>query len=499
VIIAHDLGTTGDKASLHEDDGQLVATVTITYKTHFATGGVAEQDPAQWWRATCEATRQLLEQTGTSASRVSVLGLSGQMMGAVFLDRALEPVRPAMIWADHRSGEQAARVAGQVSVEETYRITGHRLNPTYSLTKIAWVHENEPEVWAKTRWVCQAKDYIVSRITGRLVTDPSDASSTNAYDQSTQQWSSRMLDAAEVDVAVLPEIVPSTSVVGTVRAKVAEELGLLTGTPVVIGGGDGPLAAIGAGVVGPKDGAYMYLGSSSWVSFAATEPLHDPQMRTMTFNHVVPGFFMPTATMVAGAGSLQWVSEVLAPHGEGADITTLLAEAVHCLALEDDLLFLPHLLGERSPYWDPSARGAFVGLTRAHQRGNLVRAVLEGVALNLLTCIQAFRACGRRITEVAAIGGGAKSDLWLQLFADAFDVTVVRRNIIDEANSLGAAVAAGVGAGLIEDFRVARTLSVEMDHFTPDPERGERFAVVHQRWLATYRALEPLRAGQERS
>lgn len=497
MILAHDLGTTGDKASLHTDDGRLVAAVTVGYPTRYAPGGVVEQDPEDWWRACCEATRRLLAETGTAAERVSVVGLSGQMMGAVLLDRAHRPVRPALIWADHRSGPQADRVARTVPVEETYAITGHRLNPTYSLTKVAWVRDTEPDVFARTAVVCQAKDHVVARLTGELVTDPSDASSTNAFDQRTGTWSTRLLEAADLDPALMPPVVPSTTVVGGVRAEVAEEVGLRAGTPVVIGGGDGPMAAVGAGVVTPEDGAYLYLGSSSWVSFAARAPLHDPGMRTMTFNHVVPGLFVPTATMVAGAGSLQWVGEVLEPGTDGARTGALLAEAAGVTALDDHLHFLPHLLGERSPHWEPAARGAFLGLTRAHGRGHLVRAVLEGVVLNLLTCVQAFRDCGADVGQVTAIGGGARSDLWLQLFADAFGTPVVRRDVVDEANSLGAAVVAGVGAGLLDDVTAARGLARETARFEPSPERTEAFAAALPRWSALYRALEPTFPGAD--
>jgi xylulokinase len=490
VIVAHDLGTTGDKASLHDDDGRLVAAVTVHYDTRYAAGGVAEQDPRAWWRACCEATRRLLVETGTPTEKVRALGLSGQMMGAVFLDHRHQPLRPAMIWADHRSTPQAARIGQRVSVEEAYRITGHRLNPTYSLTKIAWVRENEPDAFARTKFVCQAKDYVVARLTGRGATDPSDASSTNAYDQEAAGWRSACSRRRTSTRSYCPRSCPRR------RSSARCSRGLPTSSAYALArrsssaGATGPLAAIGAGVVTPEDGAYLYLGSSSWVSFSAAAPLYDPQMRTMTFNHVVPGLFVPTATMVAGAGSLQWVSDVLAPHSAGAEIETLLAEAAHAVGLDDHLYFLPHLLGERSPHWNPAARGAFVGLSPAHARGDLVRALLEGVVLNLLTCVEAFRGCGAEVAEVAAIGGGAKSDLWLQLFADAFGVPVTRRNIVDEANSLGAAVTAGVGAGVLDDFTVARTLSAETARFLPDPSRADLIRLAHETWISTYRALE---------
>ncbi|MBX6765814.1 MAG: xylulokinase [Actinomadura rubrobrunea] len=488
MIIAHDLGTTGDKASLHHDDGRLVAAVTVRYGTRFAAGGVAEQDPADWENAVAAATRRLLADTGTDPAAVRALSFSGQMMGAVLLDAAYRPVRPALIWADHRSSAQAARLTARIGAEAAYRLLGHQIHPTYSLTKILWVREHEPETFARVAHVCLAKDHVVQRLTGRLVTDPSDASSTNAYDQRAGRWSERMLDAAGLDPALFPEIVPSTTVVGELSAASAEAVGLRPGTPVVLGGGDGPLAALGAGVIDPEDGAYTYLGSSSWVSLSAPEPLLDPRMRTMTFDHVVPGRYVPTATMQTGGAALEWIADILRPDGaEGRydDLTRAAADAD-----TTGLYFLPHLLGERSPYWNASARGVFLGLARHHGRAEMTRAVLEGVAFNLYTCVRAFREAGHRVDRVDAIGGGASSDLWLQILADTWGATVRRRRIGEEANSLGAAVTAAVGAGLVPGFEVARDLSEITAEFTPDPARHAEYERRHASFLDAYRRLE---------
>ena len=495
MIVAHDLGTTGDKASLHEDDGRLVASLTVHYDTHYGRGGVVEQDPDAWWAAVAKATRSLLETTSTPADSVRAVGFSGQMMGAVFLDANFSLVRPAMIWADTRSSLQSDTISQTVGFDRGYEITGHQFNPTYSLSKIVWLRENDPETFARVAHVCQAKDYIVARLTGRLVTDPSDASGTNAFDQATGTWSTEILAAAGIDASVLPEIVPSTTVVGTVTGAAAEYTGLAVGTPVVIGGGDGPLAALGAGIVDAADGAYAYLGSSSWVSFASPRPLLDPGKRTMTFNHVVPGAYVPTATMQSGGGSLQWIADVLEPGADGQRFDRLVANAANVEASGEGLFFLPHLLGERSPYWNPDARGAFVGLSRHHGPEHLTRAVLEGVAFNLGTCVDAFRESGAVIDRVDAIGGGAKSDAWLQIMADAWGVTVRRRDIVDEANSLGAAVTAGVGAGLISDFGVARELSTVTASFDPNEENHARYRAAHERFLDAYLRLESWHPG----
>jgi len=491
MLIAHDLGTTGDKASLHDDTGRLLASTTTRYETRYDRDGLAEQDPDAWWGAVCEATRQLLGRAGVEPGAVAAVGFSGQMMGAVFLDATYRPVRPAIIWADHRSAAECDRLVAGFGMAEGYRTTGHQLNPTYSLSKIMWVRDHEPEVFARVRHVCLAKDFVVHRLTGVLVTDPSDASSTNAYDQGAGAWSAGLLDVAGLDVALLPEVVASTTVVGGVTAAAAAECGLAAGTPVVIGGGDGPLAAVGAGVVSPGSGAYAYLGSSSWVSLAATEPLNDPQLRTMTFNHVVPGLFVPTATMQAGGGSLQWVADLLVPGEEGDRFRALVAATEPVAAAEDGLYFLPHLLGERSPYWNPAARGAFVGLARHHDRQHLTRAVLEGVAFNLATCVEAFRGTGADVDRVDAIGGGAASDVWLQIMADVWGATVRRRTVVEEANSLGAAVTAGVGVGLLDGFDVAPGLSEVSAVFTPDPARHDAYVQRHAVFLDAYRRLEP--------
>ncbi|SJN40174.1 Xylulose kinase [Microbacterium esteraromaticum] len=496
MIIAHDLGTTGNKASLHSDDGRLVASVTVPYPAHFAAGGVAEQNPQDWWDAVVRATRDLLARTETAPSEITGLVVSGQMMGAVLLDADGEPARPAIIWADTRSGAQQRQLEDALGAEHAYRVLGHRLNPTYSVEKVMWVRDNEPDVWARVRRVCVAKDFIVQRLTGRLATDRSDASGTNAYDQLAGDWSDEVLSAARLDRSLFPEILEATAIAGALTTTAAEALGLHTGVRVVMGGGDGPMAAVGSGIVAPEDGAYVCLGTSSWISFAANAPLHDPQMRTFSFNNVVPNRFVPTATMQAGGASVQWIAEALSPDPARPETGRLTAEATEDIDTED-LYFLPYLLGERSPIWDPDARGAFVGLGRHHTRAHLMRAVLEGTAFNLLTGIHAFRESGATIDRIDAVGGGAQSDAYLSVLADVWGVPVRRRTIVGEANSLGAAITGAVGLGLAE-FSAARALSEVTAEFTPDADRHARYLTRHSRFTDAYTALAPWFAGRPR-
>lgn len=453
LVLAHDLGTTGDKATLVAADGSVVGSVTVAYPVDFGADGKAEQHPDDWWRAFCEANHRLVAGLGIDAARINAVSFSGQMMGAVLLDDDGRAVRPGIIWADTRSRAQCAQLIDRVGMDEVYRMTGHRANPTYSLTKMMWVRDNEPDVFARASHFLLAKDVILQRLTGHYVTDPSDASSTNAFDQSASRWSEELIEAAGLDRSLFPEIVESTTDLGGVRPDIAEEAGLSPATRVVTGGGDGPMGALGAGIVNRESGVYTYLGSSSWVSFADTRPLHDPLMRSMTFNHVIPGHFVPTATMQAGGASFDWIVSVLRP-GSDDRFTAALADAEGAEASADGLYFLPHLLGERSPYWNPNARAVFAGLKMPHDRANMVRAVIEGVAFNLRTGLVAFEEAGHSFERIDAIGGAAKSPLVAQILADTWRLNVVPSAIGDHATSLGAAAVAALGAGIIQQHEV---------------------------------------------
>ena len=488
MIIAHDLGTTGNKASLHSDDGKMLQHCTISYPAHFASGGVAEQNPMDWWNAVGGASKKLLQMANISADQITGIGISGQMMGAIFLDENFNPTRDAIIWADFRAQKQSDLLIEKIGLEKAYKKLGHRLNPTYSISKVMWVRDNQPDIWAKTKHICIAKDFVNQKLTGRFVTEPSDASSTNCFDQIKLNWDTEILNAANIPISYFPEIVASTTVIGGLTKDAAEHVGLNVGTPVVAGGGDGPMAALGAGIIEPSDGAYVCMGSSSWVAVSTDKPLHDPKMRSMTWNHIVPNKFSPTATMQAGGASLQWIVEDLLPASEKDRYKILLDEAGKVNSSDDGLFFLPHILGERSPYWNPSAAGAFIGLGRHHDRSYLVRAVLEGVAFNLLTCIQAFTDNGVPIKRVDVIGGGAESALWLQIFADIWGVKVRSRSIVEDANSLGAAVTTLVALGKGE-FNMVKQLSTITAEFTPSSQ-SLKYQKQHKVFLDGYYKLE---------
>jgi len=496
-VIAHDLGTTGNKATLYDRDGQLVGASFHAYETEYAHTGWAEQNPADWWDAVCLSTRRLLSETGVRKSDIACITFSGQMMGAVPLDKNARPLRNAIIWADQRALDQERWIGERVSFEDVYQITGHRLSSSYSLAKILWIRDHQPDIFKATHKFVHAKDCIVARLTSRFVTDPSDASSMNLYDLNSGAWSAMILDAVNLPAELLPEIRRSIDVVGEVRAQIAEDIGVAAGTPVVIGGGDGACAAAGAGVI-EEGSAYNYVGSSSWIAISASRPVYDPDYRTFTFAHVIPDMVMPTGTMQAAGASYQWTRDQLSLF-EKETAERLGISPYELINLEvaqvapgaDGLFFLPYLMGERSPRWNPHARGAFIGLTIRHTRAHMYRAVLEGVTMNLRVILDAFRDQGTGIESMRLIGGGASGRIWNQIMADVYGMPVHRLAILEEATSMGAALVGGVGVGLYPDFSMIETMNDIAVTVMPDRRAQATYDNMLPVFNQLYDALAP--------
>jgi xylulokinase len=497
-IIAHDLGTTGNKATLYDRDGNLVGSTFYGYRTEYAHTSWAEQNPDDWWQAVCTTTQQLLKATGTRGDDVACVTFSGQMMGCVPLDEQAKPLCNAIIWADQRSVEQERWLGDRVPPQDVYRITGHRLSASYSLCKMLWLRDHQPDVFKQTYKFVHAKDSMVARLTGVFVTDPSDGSSMNLYDLEAGEWSQRIIEAAQIDPAQLPDLRSSIDVVGEVQRDVAGEVGVAAGTPVVIGGGDGACATAGAGCV--REGiAYNYIGSSSWIALASRYPIYDPDQKTFTFGHVVPGMFMPTGTMQAAGASYQWMRDQLGSY-EIQAAASLGISPYELMNLEAEkspvgangLIFLPYLMGERSPRWNTRARGAFVGLTIRHTRADMIRAVLEGVTLNLRVILDAFRTQGTDISAIRLIGGGARGRFWNQMMANVYGLPVHRLAVLEEATSMGAALAGGVGVGLYRDFSMIERMNPVVEVIDPQPRIRAIYDRIYPVFEAAYHALVPV-------
>lgn len=499
LILAHDLGTTGDKATLWDADGSVRGGAFHPYQTTIDRVGWAEQNPDDWWRAVCTTTQQLVSTAHVHAHDIACISFSGQMMGCVAVDRQARPLHNAIIWADNRAVEEAEQFAA-IGAAAVYRLTGHRIGPSYSGAKMLWLRRHKPDVFAATHKFLQAKDFIVARLTGQFATDLSDACGTLLYDLERRDWSPRILDAIKLDRALLPELHASTDVVGELTAQAAAAAGLAAGTPVVIGGGDGVCAATGAGVIS-EGGAYTYIGSSAWIGIATRQPIFDPAMRTFTFAHAAPGLFTPTGAMQAAGAAYQWLRDTLcqpekdaaaAQHTSPYALMDALAEQSPPGA--NGLLCLPYLMGERSPRWNPQARAAYVGLTIKHTRADMVRAVLEGVAFNLRGVLDAFEEQGARPPVMRVIGGGARGRIWRQIMADVYNRPVQRLAMVEEATSMGAAIAGGLGVGLFKDMSIAACMTPVTDVLEPQPAAVAVYARQYAAFNRAYTALSPVYA-----
>ncbi|MBD5094416.1 MAG: xylulokinase [Subdoligranulum sp.] len=496
-ILAHDLGTSGNKATLYRADGTLAASAVASYETRYPHPGWAEQDPEDWWRAICESSKDLMARAGAAPGEVACISFSAQMMGCLLVDKDGTPLRPMIIWADTRAAAQEKRMLDTAGMETVYRVTGHRASASYSAAKLLWVRDNEPEVYAKACKMLHAKDFIIHRLTGRFVTDYSDASGTNLFDIRKKEWSKEICAALDIPLALLPEPHPSADVAGTVTERAARACGLLAGTPVVIGGGDGSCACVGAGVVA-EGNTYCVLGSSSWISTASREPVYDDKMRTFNWVHLDPAFYTPCGTMQAAGVSYSWyrdtlcAEERLAAKAAGKSAYALIDEAARSTRPgANGLLYLPYLLGERSPRWNHAARGAFVGLDITTTRAEMSRAVMEGVGYNLKVILDILE--GRQpIEALTLIGGGAKGRLWLEILADIWQKPLEVPAYLEEATSLGAAVCGGVGVGLFPDYSAVRQFNKTVERIEPNRANAGRYQTLYAAFNEAYEALVPV-------
>ena len=496
-ILAHDLGTSGNKAVLYALDGTLVESAVRDYPTYYPFSGAVEQEAGDWWEAVCGCTKHLLESAGVSASDIACVSFSAQMMGCLLVDKAGAPLRRALIWADTRGSSQEKRMLESAGPENGYRITGHRLSASYSAAKLLWVRDNEPELYKKAAKMLHVKEYVILRLTGEIVTEYSDASGTNLLDISKKEWSGELLSAFDVPRGLLPDLYPSAHIAGKVTAEASRLTGLLEGTTVVIGGGDGSCACVGAGVVKPGK-VYNVIGSSSWISNVAEKPYFDPEMRTFNWFHLDENLYTPCGTMQAAGYSYAWFRDALcgeerwAANIAGVSPYKLIDRLVENTAPgAGGLLFLPYLLGERSPLWDHNARGAFIGLGISTGKGDMARAVLEGVGFNLKIILDILETCAP-INEVTVIGGGAKAAAWLQILANIWQKPLIVPRYLEEATSIGAAICGGVGIGAYPGFDIAESFNRPAGTVQPDKELAGVYNSLFVQFREAYTRLKPV-------
>ncbi|HPF86938.1 MAG TPA: xylulokinase [Candidatus Limiplasma sp.] len=459
-LLGIDLGTSGTKTVLFHQDGSVIASSTVEYPMSQPENGWAEQAPEDWWNAAVQTISSVLQKSGVDPAAIAGLGISGQMHGLVMLDEAGSVLRPSIIWADQRTGKECEEITEIIGAERLIEITANPALTGFTAGKIRWVQKHQPEIYAKCRHILLPKDYLRYMLTGDFATEVSDASGMQLLDVPKRCWSDEMLTKLGIDKSYLAKVYESPEVTGHISAQAAKLTGLSEKTLVVGGAGDNAAAAVGTGVV--ADGrAFTTIGTSG-VVFAHTDKLAiDPKGRVHTFCCAVPGAWHVMGVVQSAGLSLKWfrdtfcTSEMETAAQMGVDPYQLMdIEAAKSPIGANRLLYLPYLMGERTPHLDPDCRGVFFGLSAMHQKRDLMRAVFEGVTYALNDSLHILDDMGVKPAQMLATGGGGRSEFWRQMLADVFDCKVVTTNS-KEGPALGVAILAGVGAGLYPSVKEA--------------------------------------------
>ncbi len=491
LTIGLDLGTSALKAVALDAAGRIRARAGASYPLATPRPGWSEQDPEDWWRAARDCLARIRAATGDA--EILGLGLSGQMHGSVFLDAEGAVIRPALLWNDARTGAQCAEIERRLGRARVLEITGNRPSAGFQAPKILWLAEQEPEAHARIARVLLPKDFLRLRLTGTAATDAADASGTLLLDIRTRDYSPEMLDALEIPRSWLPPVHEGPEIVAHIDAAGAAASGLPEGLPVVAGGGDNACAAIGAGIVAGGDGVCS-IGTSGTLFVHAERAVADPEGGLNAFCAAVPGGWHLMGVVLSAGGALAWFAEKVLGEtaAEGAVFDRLFAEIADLPAGAEGLLFLPYLAGERSPHMDPDARGAWVGLSLAHDRRHMARALVEGVGFAFADCLARMRDLGLEPRRLLLAGGGARNPRWREILAAQLDRPLLPA-AAEDGPALGAAMLAGVGTGMFADFgdAVARCVPAAETEVTPAADAVAAYGGL----LARYRKLYPALAG----
>ncbi len=498
LFLGIDVGTGGTRAVLIDALGKVVASQSTghaPFRSDFA--GWAEQDPEDWWRAAQQSIRAVLAAASCTPSDVAAIGLTGQMHGAVLLDADGKVLRPSLIWCDTRSAPQCDWLHATLGRERVIELTCNPALPNFTLTKILWVREHEPQVFARIAHVLCPKDYVRFRMSGAYATDVQEASGTLLLDVTQRRWSPEMAEASGVSLDWLPELFESAEICATLDETAAAATGLLAGIPIVAGAGDQGAGAVGMGIL--KPGSVSATIGTSGVVFAATDqPVRDPLGRLHTFCHAVAGRWHVMGVTQAAGLSLRWFRDVVGAgiQGEQASYEQLMALAAEAPAGSDGVFWAPYLFGERTPHLDPEVRAAFVGLSASHGQKHLARAVLEGVAYSLRDTFTLFAELGIPILNVRLGGGGARSPLWRQIQADVYG-RAVEFLAAEEGAAYGTALLAGVGVGAWSNVDTACESSIQIaGQIGPEPAARFEYDQSYQTYRRIYPALVSLRTSR---
>lgn len=493
-LIGIDIGTSGTKTVLFDESGVKLASRTVEYPLYQPHEGWAEQEPRDWWGATVEGIVAVT--ANIDKNEIRGIGLSGQMHGLVMLNGSGEVLRRSLIWCDQRTAKQCDEITERVSEERLMQITMSPALTGFTASKILWVRENEPDVYEKCKTILLPKDYIRFMLTGEKATEVSDASGMQLLDIAERRWSDDVLSALEIDKSLLGRVYESSDVTGVVSESASKLTGLPAGIPVVGGAGDNAASAIGCGVaVGGK--AFTTIGTSGVVFAHSPEVAYDPKGRIHSFCSAVPGEWHVMGVVQSAGLSLRWfrdnfcAEEYREAERRGVDIYRVMDEyAARTPVGSNKLLYLPYLMGERTPHLDPYAKGAFIGLTARHGRHDMLRSVMEGVTFALSDSLSLFSAAGITVSEMMACGGGSSSPLWRQMLADVFNCRV-ETAASNEGGALGAALLAAAGTGIYGSVREACEEVIKVkDHCDPIPENAKIYAELYAVYTELYSKIK---------
>ena len=459
-IIAYDLGTGGNKASLYDSDGSCLANAFIPYDTYYPRTGWHEQSPMDWWDSIILSTRKLLQERKIDPRDIECVSISGHSLGVVPVDRQGNLLRDRTpIWSDTRSEKQVREFFKNTDRDRWYLTTGNGFPPEcYTVFKVMWYRDNEPDMYSRVFKIIGTKDFINFKMTGQIKTDYSYASGCGVYDLENWGYSTGLIKAGGIPEEILPDIVPSTGIIGELTKEAADALGLSRKVKVTCGGVDNSCMALGARNIA-EGRVYTSLGSSAWIAVSSKNPVLDIKKRPFVFTHVIPGMFTSAVSIFSAGSSLKWVRDHLCANlqkeasEKGVDVYEFMGEiACRSPVGSNKLLFDPSLAGGSSQDPSPHIRGGFSGLDLGHSQPDIIRSCMEGVAMNLGLVLDVLRKFCSLSEEMMMVGGGSRSSVWRRIFADVYNMDIVKTNIGEDAGSLGAAAVGAVGSGIWKDF-----------------------------------------------
>ena len=495
-LIGADIGTSGTKTVLFDENLNETASSTVEYPMYQPQNGWAEQDPEDWYNAVIKTIKTVIEKSGVKGEDIKGIGLSGQMHGLVMLDKDNKVLRPSIIWCDQRTEKECKQITELVGAERLIEITANPALTGFTASKIMWVKNNEPLLYEQCRHILLPKDYVRFMLTGEYATEVSDASGMQLLDVPNRCWSDEVLNKLGIERSLLGKVYESCEVTGYITQEIADITGLAKGTPVVGGAGDNAAAAVGTGIV-TEGAAFTTIGTSGVVYAHTDKPKIDKKGRVHTFCCAVPGCWHVMGVTQAAGLSLKWFKDTLfkdiiaRSEQNGADPYVEINGLANSSPIgANRLIYLPYLMGERTPHLDADCRGVLFGLSASHTQGDILRAVMEGVSFSLADCKDILEEMGIIANDMTACGGGSASDVWAKILADCYGCDIKRLGST-QGPALGAAILAGVGAGIFKDVRSACTQFIKPDNSVKfSPENNIKYKNIHSLYKRLYTSLK---------